>query len=495
MASEILNMKKITKTFPGVKALTDVDLTLNKGEVLGLIGENGAGKSTLMNVLGGVFLPDSGEIYIDGELVEIKNVSDSQQYGVAFIHQEIALVPELTVAENIFLGRELTASGFVSQKRMLKEAQKWVDLVGLRVSPATRVKDLSIAEQQLVEIAKASSLNMKIMIMDEPTSSLSENETEYLYGLIRQLTESGIGIIYISHKMSEIFTITDRVSVLRDGQSIGEVITSETDEATLVKMMVGRELVNYYSRTYNEAGDTLLEAKNITSGDRVKDCSFELKQGEILGFYGLVGAGRSELIKAVMGLYPLDKGEVFLNGEDITGLPTKDIQAKGLALVPEDRKVEGLILKQTVKFNTSLSVLEKFINFFRVNYSKENKITDESISNLKIRTPSREQVAINLSGGNQQKVVLGKWLASNPAILLLDEPTRGVDIGAKSEIYSIINLLAKEGIGVIMISSELPEIINMCDRLLVMSDGVIRAELDRDEFDQQTILHYAVSED
>lgn len=495
MTNFLLRMDNISKAFPGVKALKDVDFTLRKGEVMGLVGENGAGKSTLMNVLGGVLKQDSGNIYIDNEKVEINSVHDAENLGIAFIHQEIALVPYLSIAENIFLGRELTVAGMVNQKKMYKAAKKWLDLVGLKISPMALVHNLSIAEQQLVEIAKASSLNMKLIIMDEPTSSLSDNETEYLYNLIGKLKKEGISIIYISHKLSEIFHITDRICVLRDGMSIGEVETSKSTEPSLVKMMVGRELTNYYTRTYNIPGKTLLEVNNVDSGKRVNDCSFTLKEGEILGLYGLVGAGRSELIKSIMGLYPMDKGKVLLKGTDITKMSTLNIQKLGLALVPEDRKTEGLILKQTIKFNATLAVLDKFIKNMRVNYKKENEITDHAIDSIAIRTPSRNQVVNNLSGGNQQKVVIGKWLASNPSVLVLDEPTRGIDIGAKSEIYSIMNELVDQGIGIIMISSEMPEIINMCDRILVMSEGKIRKELSREEFDQQTILHYAVAED
>lgn len=495
MPKELVEMKDITKTFPGVKALDRAQLTLYEGEILGLLGENGAGKSTLMNVLGGIYKPDSGEIRVGGQEVKIENVIAAQNLGIAFIHQEIALVPYLSVAENIFLGRERMTAGMVDKNKMYKESKQWLDMVGLEVNPATLVCRLSIAKQQMVEIAKACSLNMKLMIMDEPTSSLSEKEVDSLFAMMNRLKEKNIGIIYISHKLSEIFTITDRICVMRDGGYVGTIITKESEQAQLVKMMVGRELDNYYIRTLNEPGETVLEARNINAGTRVIDCSFNVRRGEILGFYGLVGAGRSELIKAVMGLYPRDSGEVYLKGEDISRLPTLKIQEKGLALVPEDRKTQGLILKNTIKFNISVSVLPKFVNKFRVDYKKENQIVDDAISELKIKTPSRDQTVRNLSGGNQQKVVLAKWLASNPEVLILDEPTRGVDVGAKAEIYSIMNDLAAKGMAIIMISSEMPEIINMCDRMLIMSEGRIRGELQKSEFEQQKILHYAVAEE
>lgn len=495
MPKILVEMKDIVKTFPGVKALDNAQLTLYEGEILGLLGENGAGKSTLMNVLGGIYKPDAGEIHIAGEECKIHSVIEAQELGVAFIHQEIALVPYLSVAENIFLGRERKTAGMVDKSKMYKEAKQWLDMVGLDVNPATLISKLSIAKQQMVEIAKACSLNMKLLIMDEPTSSLSEKEVELLFSMMTRLKEKGIGIIYISHKLSEIFTITDRVCVMRDGGYVGTIITKESDQSVLVKMMVGRELESYYVRTFNEPGEIILEVKNVNAGKRVIDCDFFVRKGEILGFYGLVGAGRSELIKSIMGLYPRNTGTVLLKGKDISRLSTMKIQERGLALVPEDRKTEGLILKNTVKFNVSVSVLRKFLNHFRVNYKKETEIVDKAIHDLKIKTPSRDQMVRNLSGGNQQKVVLAKWLASDPDVLILDEPTRGVDVGAKAEIYSIMNDLAAQGMAIIMISSEMPEIINMCDRMLIMSEGRIRGGLERLDFEQQKILHYAVAEE
>ena len=495
MPKTLVEMTNIVKTFPGVKALDNAQLTLYSGEVLGLLGENGAGKSTLMNVLGGVYKPDSGTIKIDGKEVTIHNVVDAQQHGVAFIHQEIALVPYLSVAENIFLGRERKSAGMVDKKKMYKEAKQWLEMVGLDVNPATMLCKLSIGKQQMVEIAKACSLNMKLLIMDEPTSSLSESEVKSLFEMMIKLKNQGIGIIYISHKLDEIFTITDRVCVMRDGGYVGTIITKESSRETLVSMMVGRTLDNYYTRTFNEPGEVMMEVKNITSGIRVKDCSFKVRRGEILGFYGLVGAGRSELVKAAMGLYPRDGGSVYVKGQDVTKLSTMKIQEHGVALVPENRKLEGLILKNTISFNMSISVLRKFMKSCTVNRKKEREIVDGGIDSLAVKTPSRDQRVGNLSGGNQQKVVLAKWLASDPEILILDEPTRGVDVGAKAEIYKIMNELAARGMAIIMISSEMPEIVNMCDRIIVMSEGKITGELEKEEFDQERILHYVFAED
>lgn len=495
MPKVIAKMQGISKSFPGVKALDRAELTLYEGEVLGLLGENGAGKSTLMNVLGGIYRPDEGTISIDGKEAVIHSVQDAQKLGIAFIHQEIALVPYLSIAENIFLGRERKTAGMVDKRKMYAEARQWLEVVGLDVNPATMVCRLSIGKQQMVEIAKACSLNMKLLIMDEPTSSLSEREVESLFQMIRRLQEKGIGIIYISHKLSEIFAITDRVCVMRDGSYVGTIITKESTEGDLVSMMVGRELNHYYVRTFNKPGEEILRVEHINSGGRLKDCSFSVRKGEILGFYGLVGAGRSELLKAVMGLYPKDSGKVYLKGEEISRMSTLKIQERGMALVPENRKLEGLILKNSIAFNISISVLPRFIRHLHVDYKKEKEIVDGGIASLAIKTPSRDQRAVNLSGGNQQKVVLAKWLAADPQVLILDEPTRGVDVGAKAEIYKIINELAARGIAVIMISSEMPEIVNMCDRMLVMSEGRIRGALDRSEFEQTKILHYAIAEE
>lgn len=495
MEKLLLEMKDIEKSFPGVKALSGAQLNLKKGEILALLGENGAGKSTLMNILGGIYKPDMGTIILDGETVTVPDVVAAQKLGIAFIHQEIALVPFLSVGENIFLGREPTTGKMVDRKKIHEEAKQWLDMVGLNIDPHTLVCRLSIAKQQMIEIAKACSLNMKILIMDEPTSSLSEKEVENLFEMMRSLSKRGIGIIYISHKLSEIFEISDRVCIMRDGIYVGTVVSKDSSRDEVVNMMVGRELTSYYTRTYNEVGDVVLKVDGINSGSRLKNCSFESRKGEILGFYGLVGAGRSELLKTVLGLYPKDSGSVKFHGNDITKLSTMQIQERGIVLVPENRKKEGLFLKNTVGFNISISVLKKFFHFPVVNLKTEEEIILTGIRDLRVKTPSHLQAVRNLSGGNQQKVVLAKWIASEPEILILDEPTRGVDVGAKAEIYSIMNDLAAQGKCIIMISSEMPEMVNMCDRMFVMSNGRITAELDRSEFEQSRILHYAVAEE
>ena len=479
----VLEMREIDKIFPGVHALKKVNFELRKGEVHALLGENGAGKSTLINVLGGVYPIDGGQILIDGQPVVIRQIKDAQQLGIAIIHQELVLVPHMTVAENIFMGREpRTKLGTVDKKKMFRDAQEAIDAVGLCCSATDLVCKLSVAQQQLVEIAKALSYNAKIVVMDEPTSSLMTREVDILFDTIRKLRAKGVSIIYISHRMSEFFEIADRITVMRDGEYVTTRDVEQTNTDELVFLMVGRKLENYYTRTYNKPGETVLE-----------DINFSLRKGEILGFSGLVGAGRSELMRCIVGIEKYDSGEIRLFGEPAGPMDTAQAQKKGLVMVPEDRKQQGLILLNSVGFNLTINVLESFIGLGVVNKCAENEIIERHIRALNIKTPSARQKVGNLSGGNQQKVLMGKWLATNPKILILDEPTRGVDVGAKAEIYMIIDRLAKEGISVIMVSSELNEIINMCDRVLVMSDGRITGELDRSEFTQELIMSFATT--
>lgn len=493
MKKELLRMENIVKTFPGVRALNNASITVNAGEVMGFMGENGAGKSTLMNVLGGVFPADTGEIYISGEKVNIRSVHDSQRLGVAFIHQELALEPYLSIAENIFLGREMRNSlGMISKDKMAEAAKPFLERVGLEVDPNEFVGRLSLGQQQMVEIAKSFSLNAKILILDEPTSSLSEKEVEILFKTVKDLREQGLGIIFITHKMAEVFQLCDAVTILRDGEYMGTVQAEDCTENRLISLMVGRDLGNYYIRTFNEQGKKMLEVKNLYAGKKVVDCSFALHQGEILGFYGLVGAGRSELMKAIMGLYPLNSGEIYLDGKQIKKPTPMLMQDHGVALVPESRKTEGLLQKNTIKFNITLPVLSQFIHYFKVSRKKEAEITDKGMSSLHIKAPSSETYCSALSGGNQQKVLLAKWLATKPRVLILDEPTKGIDVGAKAEIYTIINNLAKEGLAIILISSEMMEVMNMSDRMILMNEGHVTGMLNRDEYSQETILRYAM---
>ncbi|MDO5344729.1 MAG: sugar ABC transporter ATP-binding protein [Lachnospiraceae bacterium] len=493
MQKELLRMENIVKTFPGVKALNNAAITVHAGEVMGFMGENGAGKSTLMNVLGGVFPADSGDIYIEGKKVEIHSIHESQALGVAFIHQELALEPYLTIAENIFLGREMKNSmGMVSKDKMAEAARPYLERVGLNIDPNQYVRQLSLGQQQMVEIAKSFSLNAKILILDEPTSSLSEKEVDILFKTVNDLKKQGMGIIFITHKMAEVFQLCDAVTIMRDGEFMGSRRSSECTESELISMMVGRDLGNYYVRTFNEPGRVMLEAKNVTAGKRAVDCSFQIRSGEIVGFYGLVGAGRSELMKAIMGLDPMDSGEVYLEGKKVTKHDPIFMQRQGVALVPENRKIEGLLLSNTIRFNITLPVLYRFIKALRVNTQKEDEIVENGVKALRVKTPSSRVNCSTLSGGNQQKVLLAKWLATDPKILILDEPTRGIDVGAKAEIYTIINNLAKEGLAIVLISSEMPEAMNMSDRIIVMKEGHITGELTHEEMNQEKILKYAM---
>ena len=470
----LLEMKHICKSFPGVKALQDVSLQLKAGEIHALLGENGAGKSTLIKVLGGIYIAEEGEIYIEGKKVEIGGVKDAQANGIAIIHQELVLVPYMTVAENIFLGREHGKGRFVNKESMNKEAQTLLDQYQMNINAETLIKDLTIAQQQMVEIVKAISFNSKILVMDEPTSSISDKEVGFLFETMRTLTKKGVGIIYISHKMSELEEICDRVTVMRDGTYVGTKEVKDTSKDELVAMMVGRELTNYYTRDFGSSDEVVLKCENIADGKMARGASFEVHKGEIIGFAGLVGAGRSEVMKCIFGLTKNSTGDIYMEGKKIEIHSPVDAVKYGIALVPENRKQEGLYKVQSVKFNSTIQVLKDFIKGIRVDLDKEEKITQDYIDMMSTKTPSQDQVIGNLSGGNQQKVMIGRWLATNPKVLILDEPTRGVDVGAKSEIYAIMNELAKQGMAIIMISSELPEILNMSDRIYVMREGKIR---------------------
>lgn len=487
----LLEMKNIHKSFPGVYTLNAVDFHLNAGEVHAIIGENGAGKSTLIKILGGIYTADQGEIFIDGNKVDIRGVKSAQDNGISIIHQELVLVPHMTVAENIFLGREPGKGIIAERSKMLDDAQELLDSYGMEIDANTPVRRLTIAKQQMVEIVKAISHQSKILVMDEPTSSISDKEVNFLFNMMRTLADSGVGIIYISHKLSELDDICDRVTVMRDGMYIGTKVVDETSRDELISMMVGRELTKYYTRTYQEQGDIVLQCKDISDGDMVKGASFELRKGEILGFSGLVGAGRSEVMKCIFGLTKDYTGDIYLNGEKVSINSPSDAINQGIALVPEDRKTEGLYYVQSVRFNSTIEVLKKFIKGIMVDKQKEDEITQKYIDLMSTKTPSREQLVSKLSGGNQQKVMIGRWLATDPKILILDEPTRGVDVGAKSEIYGIMNQLVASGISIIMISSEMPEVINMSDRIYVMADGRVTGSLDYKEVTQEGIMGLA----
>ena len=482
MVSAVLEMKHIAKSFSGNKVLLDVDLTVEEGEVHALLGENGAGKSTLMKILGGIYTKDAGSILINGREVQIHNVADARDNGISIIHQELMLARHMTIAENVFMGREQKkAGGFVDLARQEAETQRFLDHYGIKLKADTRLDRLTIAQQQMVEIVKAISYHSRILVMDEPTSSISDKEVEFLFSTMRELTKKGVGIIYISHKMDELEQICDRVTVLRDGTYVGTERVKDTTRDHLIAMMVGRELTKYYTRDYMEPGRVVLKCENIADGKMVKGASFELREGEIIGFAGLVGAGRSETMKCIFGLTPGCTGEISVDGKKAAIKSPIDAMKFGIALVPEDRKQEGLYKVQSVRFNSPIEVLKSFIKGIWVDADKEEEITRQYIEMMDTKTPSQEQLIGNLSGGNQQKVMIGRWLAPAPKILILDEPTRGVDVGAKSEIYGIMNELVKKGVSIIMISSELPEILNMSDRVYVMCDGRITGCFSQEE--------------
>lgn len=495
MADEklLLQMTGIDKSFPGVHALQSVHFDLRRGEVHALLGENGAGKSTLIKILGGIYQKDKGEILVNGEKVTINSVEDARKAGVSIIHQELVLIPWLSIAENMFLGREpLNKLGLVDYGKMNREAKKYLVDFGLDLDPLTPIAKLNIAQQQMVEIVKAISFSSNIVVMDEPTSSLSDKEAEALFESIRKLKARGVGIIYISHRMSELNIVADRVTVLRDGQYVATKNVKESTTDDLIALMVGRSMTNYYTRTYNNFPETALKVEGLTT-NRIHDVSFEAKRGEILGFAGLIGCGRSETMEAIFGLDKIKSGTIELYGKKISGMKPDRIIKEGIGLVPEDRRGEGMFGVMDIKFNATLKVLDEFIGKLHVNANKERKITQHGIDSLKIKTPTMKTPIASLSGGNQQKVIIASWLAAGPKVLIVDEPTRGIDVGAKGEIYEIMNRLAAEGVTILMVSSDLPEVLNMSDRIAVMCEGTISKILDRTEASQEVIMQYAVS--
>lgn len=492
MTEKLFEMQNVDKRFPGVYALKGVNFELKSGEVHALLGENGAGKSTLMKILSGIYTIDNGKIFINGKEEKIDSVKDAQNLGISIIHQELALVPHLSVAENIYLGREpKTKAGLIDFPTINKNVQKLLEEFGLNIDARREISSLTVAQQQMVEIIKAVSFNSKIIIMDEPTSSLTDKEVTFLFNTIVNLKEHGVGVVYISHRMEELFQISDRITVLRDGEYVGTVVTKETDQDELISMMVGRKLDSYYVRDFLTPGEPILEVKNLTRKNVLNNINFELKKGEILGFSGLVGAGRSELMKCIFGLDAFHKGEIFVEGKKVEINQPNDAINAGIAYVPESRKEEGLFLIESIRYNVSIKILDKFMKLLKINKKIENDEVNKYIDSLSIRTPSPEQHVGKLSGGNQQKVLIAKWLATQPKVLIVDEPTRGVDVGAKAEIYSIMNELVKEGVSIIMISSDLPEVINMSDRVAVMAEGIIQTVLDKEDISQEKIMFYA----
>jgi ABC-type sugar transport system ATPase subunit len=493
MAEQILKMKKITKYFGGIRALYDVDLDLYRGEVLCLLGENGAGKSTLIKILSGVEQPSSGEIFLNGDKVHLKNPKVAHEMGFSTVYQELVQFPEMSIAENIYIGRYPQKTGLIDFNELKKKTNLLMERLNIHFDPQTKIKSLSIAQRQLVEIIIALSFDSQVLIFDEPTSSLTTEETAILFDTIRKLKERDISVIYISHRLEEVFEIGDRVIVLRDGENSGGGMVKDLNQNAIISMMVGRTLGNRFPKSKVEIGEEILRVEKINN-DRVNNASFSLRKGEILGFSGLVGAGRSDLMNAIMGI---DKctGEIYLDGEKIQNDSPSQAIARGFAAVPEDRKEKGLILILPVMHNMQLSAFQRFTNKLGfLNRIREENVAQEYVNKLSIKVESFRQKAGNLSGGNQQKVVLARGLISNPKVLILDEPTRGIDVGSKAEIYEIMNNLVEQGVSIIMVSSELPELLNMSDRIIVMHEGFIVGELDPAEATEEKIITLATQE-
>ncbi|AAO36824.1 sugar ABC transporter ATP-binding protein [Clostridium tetani] len=491
-----LQMKGISKFFSGVQALDNVELKVYRGEVLALLGENGAGKSTLMKILSGVYTKDEGDIFIDEKKVDIKGIKEAEELGISIIHQELSLLSNLKIYENIFLGSEKYKGIFnkLDKDYMRSESEKLLSTIGFTADVDILAKDINIGEMQMIEIIKAISKKSKLIIMDEPTTALTEVETERLFKVINKLKSEGICIIYISHRLDEIFQICDRVNVLRDGKYVGEVKVKDTTKDDLITMMVGRKLEEQFPYKKVKKGDALLAVNNLSYKNKVKNISFEVRAGEILGLAGLMGSGRTELAKTIFGEYKKSSGDIYINDKKINITSPKEAIENGIAYLSEDRKKEGLILNMSVGNNISLCNLKKYENSIKkINKEKESKEIDDYIKKLSVKTPSANQIIKNLSGGNQQKAIIAKWIMISPNILIIDEPTRGIDVGAKKEIYEVLNEIKSLGKAIIMISSDMPEVLGISDRILVMSEGNLSGELSREEATQEKIMKYAVA--
>ncbi|MDD2959762.1 MAG: sugar ABC transporter ATP-binding protein [Lachnospiraceae bacterium] len=493
-AENILELKKINKSFPGVKALSDVDLELRKGEVLALVGENGAGKSTLMKILSGAYKKDSGSIIFDGQEVDIQSPIHSEELGIAIIYQELNLIQRVSVAENIYLGRYPKKNGIVQWQKMYSDSEKLIRELGLDINVKSMLRELSLAQQQLVEIVKAVSTNAKVVIMDEPTSSLSQSETEILFGIIKKLRSKGTSIIFITHRLDEIYEVCDRMSILRDGCYIGSREVKDISKNEMIEMMIGRKLTNQYPVRDTQIGEVVFEVRHLADGDnKVKDVSFQAHAGEVLGFAGLVGAGRTETMRLIFGADKKTSGEILIHGKQTVINNPRDAIKNGIGFVTENRKEEGLFLRSSVKVNTVMVSLKKILKkglYF--DFKKEKEYAEEYVKLLQVATPSVNQRVMFLSGGNQQKVVLAKWLLSDSDIIIFDEPTRGIDVGAKCEIYEIINQLVANGKVVIVVSSDMEEVMGVCDRIIVMHEGVISGEVSKENISQSIIGRLSV---
>ena len=488
----VLVMEHISKSFPGVQALSDVQLTVRRGSVHALMGENGAGKSTLMKVLIGMYIPEEGEITFLGKQVNIENTQQALRMGIAMIHQELSPEPYMTVAENIFLGREpIGRFGLIDKKKMVADTRALLDRLEINIDPNTVMRNLSVANTQMVEIAKAISYDSSLLIMDEPTSAITEREVAHLFKIIRSLREKGVAIIYITHKMDEVFQIADDITVFRDGRHIATVPAAETDRNSLIAMMVGRELTNLFPKEDAPIGEVVLAVQGLTRTGIVENVSFELRRGEILGLAGLMGAGRTEVIEGVFGIKPIDAGEITVKGKRVQIKSPRDAIRHGMALLTEDRKLTGIMGVLSVRDNMMIASLSSYSKGGFLNKRIINETCAKEKTRLELKTPSMDQVIRLLSGGNQQKVLVSRWLLTVPDILILDEPTRGIDVGAKSEIHRLMSKLAQEGKAIILVSSELPEILGMSDRVLVMHEGRVGGIFDRKDATQETIMRAA----
>ena len=493
MAETILRMTGIQKYFPGVHALDNAQLEVREGEVMALVGENGAGKSTLMKVLTGIYPSDGGTIEFFGKQVQIHGPRDAQALGICIVHQELNLMQHLTVAENIYIGREPMKGLFVDKAKQNAMTQELFDKLHLDLDPKAVVKTLSVAKQQMVEITKAlSHENTKLLILDEPSAVLTDTEIDDLFVFIRQLKKTGVGIVYISHRMEEVFELGDYVSVMRDGQSVGEWPIAEVTQSSLISSMVGRDITNMFPKEHVPIGETVLEVRGLTHTGLFEDVSFHVRRGEILGFSGLVGAGRTEIVRAIYGADKVRGHEMTLNGKKLRIRTPHDAKQAGMALVPEDRKREGLVLPFSVESNIAMASYEYMTKFGFLNASKEAEIADRQIKALSVKTPTAATKVVSLSGGNQQKCIVGRWLEREPKILILDEPTRGIDVGAKYEIYVLMNKIVAEGGAIIMISSELPEIMAIADRIIVIHEGRYMGECLKQDISQERLLSMAI---
>ena len=493
MGDLILSMKGITKSFSGVAALKNAALDLKAGEVVALMGENGAGKSTLMKILTGIYSKDSGEIKYMGQEVCFKGPAESEEAGISIVHQELNMMNDLTVAQNLFIGREEMNGFLIDDKKMNEKASELFKVLKIDINPAEKIGNLTVGKQQMVEIAKAISSKAKVIIFDEPTAALTDSEIEELFKVIRDLKKQGTGMVYISHRMDEINVISDRVIVMRDGEYVGTLITKECSKDDIIKLMVGRTILGEPKTASNVAKDApvVLKCEKLNRGKAVKDVSFELRKGEILGFSGLMGAGRTEVARLIFGADKKDSGKIFINGKEVTINTPEDAVAHGIGYLSEDRKRFGLIVDKSVEENTVISSLNDFVKGIFIDKAKSKEVSERYVESLKTKTPSVSQLVKKLSGGNQQKVVIAKWLVRNSDILIFDEPTRGIDVGAKREIYALMESLAKEGKSIIMISSELPEVLRMSDRVIVMCEGRITGTLDIAEANQEVIMESA----